>query len=286
MTPSGLLSVVATPIGNLEDLTLRALRVLREAELIAAEDTRVTRKLLAHYEIRTPLTSYHQHTAPGKSEWLVAQVAAGRHIALVSDAGTPGISDPGHELIRACLQAGLRVEPIPGPSAVLAALVVSGLPTRRFVFEGFLPRAAGERRAHLESLRADERTLVFYEAPTRVIATLEAIHTVLGDRQVAAARELTKRFEDVFRGSASAAVAHFRAQRPQGEFVLVVAGASPTEAAPPEPAPALPLEEEIAARVAAGASERDAVRQVAVARGLARREVYAAWVRHKQQEDA
>jgi len=278
---SGTLFVVATPIGNLEDITLRALRVLKEADLIAAEDTRVTRKLLAHFDIHTPLTSYHQHTEARKVEWIVEQVAEGRRVALVSDAGTPGISDPGDELITACIEAGLDVVVIPGPSAVIAALVASGLPTRRFAFEGFLPRAAGERRARLEALRAEERTLLFYEAPSRVLATLEAICQVLGDRRVAVAREMTKRFEEVVRGRASEVLEHFREHPPQGEFVLVVGGATPGEAPPPAE-PAVSPEEDVAERVAAGMSERDAIRAVATERHLPRREVYAAWLQHKR----
>lgn len=284
MEQPGVLYVVATPIGNLEDITLRALRILREVDLIAAEDTRVTRKLLAHCDIHTPLTSYHRHTEARKAAWLVEQVASGRRVALVSDAGMPGISDPGHELIAACVAAGLDVVAVPGPSAVITALVVSGLSTRRFAFEGFLPRVAGERRQHLEALRGEERTLVFYEAPSRVLATLEAMASVLGDRPMAAARELTKKFEEVVRGRVSEVLAHFRAHRPQGEFVLVVAGAEPGEAnAPPPPAEA--PEEAVAALVAAGSSERDAIRTVAAEHHLSRKEVYAAWLERKRRAD-
>jgi len=280
----GTLYVVATPIGNLEDITLRALRVLKEADLIAAEDTRVTRKLLAHFDIHTPLTSYHQHTEARKAEWIVSQVAEGRRVALVSDAGTPGISDPGHELIAACIEAGLDVVVIPGPSAALAALVLSGLPTRRFAFEGFLPRHAGERRAALEALRGEERTLIFYEAPSRAVATLQAIHDALGDRHIAVAREITKKFEEVVRGSVGEALAHFREHRPQGEFVLVVAGAAPGEAAPP-PGDETPPEDAVAALVESGMSERDAIRAIAAERSLPRKSVYAAWLRRKGMAD-
>lgn len=278
----GILYVVATPIGNLEDITLRALRILREVDLIAAEDTRVTRKLLAHYDIHTPLTSYHQHTAAGKTAWIVGQVAAGRRVALVSDAGTPGISDPGHDLIVACIEAGLSVVAIPGPSAVLTALLLSGLPTRRFVFEGFLPRTVGERRAHLQRLRHEERTLVFYEAPTRVRATLEAIAEVMGNRRMAVVREATKKFEEVVRGPVQTVAAHFQTHPPQGEFVLVVAGAAPEDSGSLVEAPAEPPEDAVAARVAAGESERDAILAVAKERGLPRRAVYAAWVQRKR----
>ncbi|HEX2999747.1 MAG TPA: 16S rRNA (cytidine(1402)-2'-O)-methyltransferase [Armatimonadota bacterium] len=284
MMEPGILYVVATPIGNLEDITLRALRMLREADLIAAEDTRVTRKLLAHFDIHTPLTSYHAHTEARKEAGIVASVAAGKRVALVTDAGMPGISHPGSELIAACLEAGLPVVPVPGPSAALTALVISGLPTRRFAFEGFLPHAAGERRAHLETLRGEERTLIFYESPGRVVATLEAMQAAWGDRQAAAARELTKKFEEVVRGPMSALLEHFQEQRPQGEFVLVVAGATPGVAAPAAE-PEVPPEEAVAAAVAAGSSERDAVRAVATARGLSRRVVYAAWLRRKQEEE-
>lgn len=280
----GRLYVVATPIGNLEDITLRALRVLREVDLIAAEDTRITRKLLAHYQIHTPLTSYHQHTGPQKLDWILQQISKGKQVALVSDAGTPGISDPGEELIGACIGKGLDVIPIPGPNAALTALVVSGLPTRRFAYEGFLPRLARDRRQRLESLRKEERTLVFYEAPSRLVATLTALGQVLGNRRMAAAREITKRFEEVIRGPVELVQAHFAAHKPQGEFVLVVEGACPGEATEDTRPWLTTPEEEIAARVAAGMSDRDAVRTVAQERRLCRRELYTAWMRRKSAE--
>ncbi len=219
----GTLYVVGTPIGNLEDITLRALRVLREVSLIAAEDTRTTRKLLSHYDIHTPLTSYHDFSGPGKTRRLVERLAE-IDVALVSDAGMPGLSDPGYPLIRAALDAGVTVTSVPGPSALVSALVLSGLPTHAFHYLGFLPRKAGARRRALERVAQDEDTLVFYESPHRLVAALRDVEAVLGQRPVAAARELTKRFEEIVRGPAGAVRAHFERTPPRGELVVVVGG--------------------------------------------------------------
>ncbi len=222
----GTLYLVATPIGNLEDITLRALRVLREAPLIAAEDTRHTRKLLSHFEIPTPV-SYHEHSGPAGIERVLSALAQG-DVALVSDAGTPAVSDPGQELVRAALAAGHPVVPIPGPSAVIAALIASGLPSDSFTFFGFLPRNSGERRAELERLRDGEPTLVLFEAPHRLLATLDDLVAVLGDRQAALARELTKVHEEWLRGPLSQLRAHYTGGvTPRGEYTLVIAGAPP-----------------------------------------------------------
>ncbi|MBI4492667.1 MAG: 16S rRNA (cytidine(1402)-2'-O)-methyltransferase [Chloroflexi bacterium] len=220
----GTLYVVGTPIGNLEDITLRALRVLREVQLIAAEDTRTTRKLLQANEITTPLTSFHDFTGPGKVQRLVERLQE-IDIALVSEAGMPGISDPGYPLIRQAIDAGVRVVPIPGPSAVLAALVASGLPMHAFCFLGFLPRKPGPRRRLLERVAGEAATLVLFEAPHRLLASLGALQEVLGDRPAVAARELTKVHEEFVRGPLSELHAHFTAHPPRGEFTLVVAGA-------------------------------------------------------------
>lgn len=219
----GTLYIVPTPIGNLEDITLRALRVLREAALIAAEDTRTTRVLLRHYEITTPVTSYHEHNKLTKLDAVFAALAAG-DVALVSDAGTPGISDPGYELVRAAVARGVRVEPLPGPSAIVTALVASGLPTDGFVYVGFIPRRAAARADFLAALADERRTLVAYESPNRLTDTLAAALLALGDRPVCVARELTKIYEEFFRGAASAALAHYRANPPRGEIVLLIAG--------------------------------------------------------------
>lgn len=221
-----MLYLVPTPIGNLEDLTFRALRVLREADLIACEDTRTSGVLLDHYGITTPRTSYHDHNERRKAPELVARMQAGETVALVTDAGSPGISDPGFYLVRACLQAGIRVEALPGPTAFVPALVLSGLPTDRFAFEGFLPAKKG-RQGRLRALATEERTLVLYESPHRLVRTLNDLAEHLGaDRPAAVARELTKKFEEVARGTLGVLAAAFGArERIRGECVLVVGGA-------------------------------------------------------------
>lgn len=266
----GTLYVVPTPIGNLEDITLRALRVLREAALIAAEDTRTTGRLLAHFEIDTPQTSYHEHNKLAKLDAVLSALATG-DVALVSDAGTPGLSDPGYELIAAAIAAGYRVEPLPGPSAVIAALVASGLPTDSFVYLGFLPRKASARRDALAALAGEQRTLVFYEAPHRLLATLADLRAVLGERRVAVARELTKLHEEIWRGPAGEAIAYYEANAPRGEITLVVAGADPDD----RPAwTADQVREALARRLAAGEPRSAAARAVAAESGWPRRRVY------------
>ncbi|KYH33815.1 16S rRNA (cytidine(1402)-2'-O)-methyltransferase [Neomoorella mulderi] len=267
------LYLVATPIGNLEDITLRALRVLQEVDLIAAEDTRRTRELLAHYDLHTPLTSYHRHNQASKTPYLLKLLQEGRDIALVSDAGLPGISDPGEELVRRAIAAGIIVVPIPGANAALAALVASGLPAGRFVFEGFLPRAGKERRERLAALAAEERTLIFYEAPHRLVATLSDLLATLGERRVAVGRELTKKFETIWRGLLSEAVAHFHANPPRGEITLVVAGAGPALLPAYDPARAAA---EVAELEAAGLDRKEAMARVARRYGQPRREIYRA----------
>ncbi len=218
------LFIVPTPIGNLEDITLRALRVLREVALIAAEDTRTTRVLLHHYDIHTPLTSYHEHNKLTKLDTIFDTLATA-DVALVSDAGTPGISDPGYELIQETIKRGVRIEPLPGATAIIPALVASGLPTDGFVYLGFLPRKQSERAAFLESIAGERRTLVAYESPNRLIDTLESILHVLSDRPLCVARELTKMFEEFHRGTVSSALDHYRANPPRGEITLVIGGA-------------------------------------------------------------
>ncbi|MSQ14268.1 MAG: 16S rRNA (cytidine(1402)-2'-O)-methyltransferase [Dehalococcoidia bacterium] len=216
------LYVVATPIGNLEDITLRALRILREADLIAAEDTRKTRRLLSAYDIHTPLTSFHAHSGKGKVEQILRVLAEDKAVALVSEAGTPGINDPGYPLIKAAIEEGINIIPVPGPSAPIAALAVSGLTTHRFIYLGFLPRKKGERRKVLASNCEDAGTLVLLESPHRLIKSLEDILDVLGDRRIAVCREMTKIYEEVYRGRVSEAMEHFK--QPRGEFTLVVEG--------------------------------------------------------------
>ena len=277
---SGQLYVCGTPIGNLEDITLRALRVLREVSLIAAEDTRHTRKLLAHYGICTPLVSLHEHNEAQRAPEIVARLQAGESVAVVSDAGMPGIHDPGWRLVRAAVDAGVPVTVIPGPTAVATALAGAGMPADRFVFEGFLPRQPSRRRAHLASLADDPRTLVFYEAPHRLRAMLTDLLLVLGDRPACIARELTKLHEEWQRGTLGELVRLFEQRAPQGEFVVVVAGAS--EAKDAQAAPVADaadddaLRTRLIAHMEAGADKKTAVRAVAAELGVPRRVVYKA----------
>jgi 16S rRNA (cytidine1402-2'-O)-methyltransferase len=222
----GTLYVVATPIGNLEDITLRALRILKEVPLVAAEDTRVTRTLFRAHNIHTPLVSFHEFTSPTRRGRLIDRLADG-DVALVTDAGTPGVSDPGFPLIRDALAAGHDVVPVPGPSSVIAALVASGLPTHTFTFLGFLPRTSATRRKLLSQHAESETTLLVFESPHRVVAALKDMVVTLGaDRPIAIGRELTKHFEEIFRGTVSAALAHFEQRPPRGEFTLVIGGRS------------------------------------------------------------
>ncbi|HEU4398985.1 MAG TPA: 16S rRNA (cytidine(1402)-2'-O)-methyltransferase [Actinomycetota bacterium] len=273
MTP-GTLTVCATPIGNLEDASPRLARALAEADLVACEDTRQTRKLLAHLGVRTRTTSYHEVDERDRAEQLADRVAAGMRLALVTDAGMPGVSDPGYHLVAACLARGLRVVVVPGPSAVLAALVVSGLPTDRFCFEGFPPRRVGARDRRLAELAAEPRTMVFFEAPHRALATLAAMAEAFGaDRPCAVARELTKVHEEVLRGSLGEVGERLAADGPRGELTLVVGGAP---APRPGAAEAAELAAEVAGLVAGGASTRDAITTVARASGAPRRAVYQA----------
>ena len=219
----GTLYLVATPIGNLEDLSPRALRILREAKLIAAEDTRHTGILLKHFEIKTPLTSYFEHNKLNKLETILGALAGG-DVALVSDAGTPAINDPGYELVKAALASNFDVRPVPGPSAPLAALTASGLPTDSFLYLGYLPHKAGDRRARLKEVAEQPFTLIFLESPYRIVESLQDILSTLGDRQICVAREMTKMFEEFWRGPVSGAIRHYKSQAPRGEFTLVIEG--------------------------------------------------------------
>jgi 16S rRNA (cytidine1402-2'-O)-methyltransferase len=223
---AGMLSLVATPIGNLEDITLRALRVLQEVDLIATEDTRRTRTLLAHYQIDTPLTSLYDHNEAQKAPTLIRRLQEGANIALVSEAGTPLISDPGYRLVQLAIAHGITVTPIPGPSALVAALIVAGLPTDRFVFEGFLPKKPGKRRRRLEALGDEPRTLIFYESPRRVHDLLAEMQVLWGDRRAVVVREVTKKFEEILRGWLTEVQAQLLERPPLGEVTLVVEGAA------------------------------------------------------------
>lgn len=270
---AGTLFLVSTPIGNLEDITLRALRVLREVTLIAAEDTRRTAKLLSHFDITTPTTSFYEQVELEKTPRLLARLGAGESVALVSDAGTPGISDPGYRLAKAAIEAGIRVEAVPGASSILAALVPSGLPTNAFAFVGFPPPRQQARARWLAELADRRETLVLFESPHRVRETLEALRTVLGDRQIAVGRELTKVHEEFLRGSVSDVLA--RMGSPRGEFAIVVSGAEPgTEEPESMPdAPAL-LSCFGVLTETGGLSRREAVNSLAKRYGVSAKEMY------------
>ncbi len=264
------LYIVATPIGNLEDISIRALRTLSEVPLVAAEDTRKTRHLLSKYGIKTRLTSYHEHNKDIKLHYLLNHLNSA-DLALVSEAGMPGISDPGYELVVAAAQSGIPIVPIPGPSALVTALTVSGLPTDQFVYLGFLPRRKGQRRRFLEQVAEEERTIIAFEAPHRLVATLRDILDVLGERRIAVCRELTKVHEEVFRGTVSEAMEHF--QEPIGEFTLVMEGKPKGEKALDAP-----VEEELRRLCEEGFSAKDAIAQVAKATGIPKKELYKAWL--------
>lgn len=275
--PSGILYVVATPIGNLEDITLRALRILKEVDVIAAEDTRHTRKLLTHFGIATPLTSYYDQIETSKTPALLEQLQTGKSIALVSDAGTPGISDPGYRLVKGAAEAGIVVVPIPGPSTLSALLSVGGLPTDRFVFAGFLSAKKSQRQTTLRNLKQEERTLVFFESPHRLLDTLRDLEHICGDRQIVIGRELTKMFEEILRGRVSELRQLLQERNIKGEVALLVAGRD-TEAPTEE---AMPLAEEIQLLTREGLSLKEIAHIISEQRGIPKREVYAAGVRLK-----
>jgi len=274
---SGILYVVATPIGNLEDITLRALRILKEVDLIAAEDTRQTRKLLTHYGISTSLTSYYDQVEASKAPLLIEQLKAGKKIALATDAGTPGISDPGYRLVKGAWEAEIRVIPIPGPSALTALLSCAGLPTDRFAFEGFLPAKKGPRVKALEGLKNEGRTLVFFESARRLIACLEDIRSIFGDREAAIGRELTKIYEEILRGRLSELIDSLQGREVRGEVTLLVAGQKETGEAEE-----VSLAEEISALQAQGLSLKEIARLIGKKRGMAKRAVYAQGLRLRE----
>ncbi|MDZ8240406.1 MAG: 16S rRNA (cytidine(1402)-2'-O)-methyltransferase [Nostoc sp. ChiQUE01a] len=265
------LYVVGTPIGNLEDMTFRAVRILQTVDIIAAEDTRHTGKLLQHFEIKTPQVSYHEHNRTSRIPELLQYLANDKAIALVSDAGMPGISDPGYELIKACIEAGISVVPIPGASAAITALSAAGLPTDRFVFEGFLPAKTQQRREHLESLQTEFRTLIFYESPHRLQDTLQDLAEILGsDRQIVLGRELTKLYEEFWRGTIAEAMAHYSQREPQGEYTLVVAGIAPSQIQLTQEE----LKAELKQLISQGISRSQASRQLAKVTSMPRRQLY------------
>lgn len=269
----GTLYIVATPIGNLADITFRAVSTLKEVDIIAAEDTRVTHTLLSHYGIDTPTTPYHQHSLNRKAEQLMERLRDGQNVAVVSDAGTPGISDPGYEIIQLAIANDIPVVMIPGASAMITSLVVSGLPTRRFIFEGFLSRKGSDRRARFKELKDEPRTMIFYESPHRIVAFLKDMLLVWGEREIAFVREATKKFEEVHRGNVSSAIDCFETRQPRGEFTIVASGCDSGEETPV--ADDEGIEDALQACLDDGMSERDAVREVSLKYpSLPKKEVY------------
>ncbi len=272
----GSLYLVATPIGNLQDITLRALNTLKEVDVIAAEDTRQTIKLLNHFEIKKPLVSYYEHNKIVKGNYLIEQLQSGKNIALVSDAGTPGISDPGEDMVRLCIENDIKVTMIPGPVAAVTGMVISGLPTGRFVFEGFLPMNKRTRQERLKQLENETRTIIFYEAPHKLPYTLKDMYNAWGDRRIALARELTKRYEEVIRCSLYQAMERFQAEAPKGEFVVVIEGRDEQELLEMEhdKYADISIEEHVEKYVREGLPKKEAIKKVADDRGMNKRDVY------------
>jgi len=268
----GTLYLVGTPIGNLEDITCRALRILSEVNLIAAEDTRHTLRLLNHFNISKPLVSYHDNNRISRAKELINKLKEGLDIALVSDAGMPSISDPGEELVSMAVSQGIKVTVVPGPSASLTALVLSGLPSGRFAFEGFLPRKRSDRVRFLETIRDEERTIIFYEGPHRLKTMLQDLYGVFGERRVSVLRELTKVHEEAIRGSLSEIISRFEVNDPRGEFVIVVEGAPPKEKK--QDFSCLSLEEHVEYYVKQGYERMDAIKLAAKDRGVSKRDIY------------
>ncbi|MGN0333581.1 MAG: 16S rRNA (cytidine(1402)-2'-O)-methyltransferase [Lachnospiraceae bacterium] len=277
---AGVLYLCATPIGNLEDMTFRCVRVLKEADLIAAEDTRNSIKLLNHFEIRTPMTSYHEYNKIEKGHKLVEKLLAGENIALITDAGTPGISDPGEELVKMCHEAGITVTAVPGPAACVTALTISGLPTRRFAFEAFLPTDKKELKRVLDEIKVETRTIVMYEAPHRLLRTLNLLLETMGNRRISVCRELTKRHETVFYATIEEAISYYEAQEPKGECVLVIEGKNPEDIRKEEKArwEELSIEEHMELYLSKGMDKKEAMKQVAKDRGISKRDVYQALI--------
>ncbi|MBE5844232.1 MAG: 16S rRNA (cytidine(1402)-2'-O)-methyltransferase [Butyrivibrio sp.] len=276
----GMLYLCATPIGNLNDITSRVLDTLRNVDLIAAEDTRNSIKLLNHFDIHTELTSYHEYNKVEKAEYLIHKMQEGLDIALITDAGTPAISDPGEVLVRMCHEAGVKVTSLPGPAACIVALTLSGLSTRRFVFEGFLPGADDkkDRKRRLELLKEEHRTIIMYEAPHHLKGTLKDLYEALGDRKISLCRELTKKFEEVFPTTIEGAIRYYEENEPRGEYVLVIEGVSLSdlEKKQQEEWTKMSLKDHMAYYENAGMSHKDAMKQVASDRGVGKRDIYKA----------
>lgn len=273
---AGTLYLCGTPIGNLEDMTFRAVRTLREVDLVAAEDTRNSIKLLNHFEIRTPMTSYHEYNKIEKGRKLVDRLLSGENIALITDAGMPGISDPGEELVQMCQEAGVEVTAVPGPAACVTALAISGQATRRFAFEAFLPTDKKERQEILEEIKRETRTVILYEAPHRLVKTLKLLEETLGEREVSVCRELTKKHETVLKCILPEAVRYYEEHEPKGECVIVVAGKSREEVREEAAAvwEAMTVEEHMKYYEDKGVERKDAMKQVAKDRGVSKRDIY------------
>ena len=272
----GKLYLCATPIGNLEDITLRVLRTLKEADLIAAEDTRHSIKLLNHFDIKTPMTSYHEFNKVEKARYLVDKMREGINVALITDAGTPGISDPGEELVRQCYEAGIEVTSLPGPAACITALTISGMATRRFAFEAFLPSDKKEKQEIFEELKKETRTIILYEAPHRLVRTLSELLENLGDRRISVCRELTKTHETVFRTTVSEALSYYETEEPRGECVLVIEGKNRMEIQQEQERSweAVSIEEHMKRYLDGGTDKKEAMKLVAKDRGMKKRDVY------------
>ena len=281
---SGKLYLCATPIGNLEDITFRVVRILKEADLIAAEDTRNSLRLLNHFEIKTPMTSYHEYNKIEKGHQLVEKMLGGLTVALITDAGTPGISDPGEELVKMCLEAGIPVSSVPGPAACIKALTMSGLSTRRFAFEAFLPSDKKEKQAVLEELKTETRTIVLYEAPHRLLRTLQELYDTLGERRITVCRELTKKHETAFQTTLNGAIDWYSANEPRGECVLVLEGKSreSIEKEKQESWQKISIEEHMESYENQGISRKEAMKLVAADRGTTKREIYQYLLEHKE----
>lgn len=273
---AGKLYLVATPIGNLEDISYRALKVLREADIIGAEDTRHSIKLLNHFDIKTPMTSYHEYNKVDKARYLVGEILSGKNVAIITDAGTPGISDPGEEIVKQCFDAGIEVSSIPGPAACITALTMSGQNTRRFAFEAFLPYDKKERAQVLSEIKNETRTIIIYEAPHHLLKTLEELYETVGDRSITLCKELTKVHENAEKTTIGAAIEKYKKTEPRGEYVLVIAG-KPFEEIRNEEIAAfceMTVEEHMEMYMSQGIDKKEAMKMVAKDRGVSKRDIY------------
>lgn len=274
MNASGILYICPTPIGNLEDITFRTVRILKEVDLIAAEDTRHTLKLLNHFEIKKPLISYHEHNKMGKGPVIIEKLHRGESVALVSDAGMPGISDPGEDIIRMAIEEGIQVVGLPGPSAGILALVISGLSTKSFIFEGFLPAKKKDKIIKLEELAKEHRTIIMYESPHRLKKYLKELESHLGNRKIALCRELTKTYEEIFRGTVLSAIEHYEAHDPRGEYVIIIEGIEKEISEDVIPNENLSIKERVIAYMDMGIDKKEAIKKVAKESNLSKNDVY------------